>query len=187
MLALDISSVAVGWAFFVNGELRQHGKYLQEGEGHGPKMHAFMHWLMDMFVRLEPTQVVLEAPFHGRNSNAFAVLQLYRAVAMLAHMEVFSRELPAVNQIPAHLIKRVLGLSRPQVPKKDQHSANKRAVCELINQLYETRFQFIESDSAKNTSSDDVADAVAVGHVWHALWVEELPPEAPKRRRRRRS
>jgi Holliday junction resolvasome RuvABC endonuclease subunit len=167
LLALDVSSRAVGWALFEHNKLLTYGKYEHVGDAHGEKLHNYLEWLAALFAEVHPTSVAVEAAFQGRHRNAFAVLTLYRAALLVAHMRTYGRELPDKNQIPPHLIKRVLA-----VPK-GTHTENKARVVAVINQLYGTAFRFDAArpdDKARN--DDDIADAVAVGHAWCALWAE---------------
>lgn len=174
LLAFDVSSVCVGWSLFCDGKLTEHGKYLQAGKGHGERLSAFTDWAHTMFKKYKPTTVAVEAPFQGRHRYAFAVLSMYRAALLIAHWEAFGVELAAENQIPAHTIKKTLGVEK--APTKDpakRHAFNKQVVIEEINRLYQTRFRYVGDDAAKRKSDDDIADAVAVGHAWYALHAPE--------------
>jgi Holliday junction resolvasome RuvABC endonuclease subunit len=170
VLALDPSSVCVGWAIYEHGKLKDFGRYLQVGREHGERLINYIFWLQELFNRVKPTTVVYEAPFQGRHRNAFAVLSMYRGAIIAAHFDVFGRELADRNAIPAHLIKRVLG-----VPK-GTHDENKKAVIEVINKKHGLSLKWATGDTKKQKSQDDVADAIAVGDVYHAL--HEANPEA---------
>lgn len=164
LLAFDVSSKAVGFAEFWQGALVGHGKYEHVGDGHGERLVNYLDWLAKLFAARTPTAIAVEAPFQGRHRYAFAVLTLYRAALLVGAFRYQGTELPDENQIPAHLIKRVL-----DVPK-GTHTENKAAVVELINALYDTQFRFDPTRAAnKSVNDDDVADAVAVGHAWYAL------------------
>lgn len=170
VLAFDVSSVCVGWSLFVDGRLHDYGKYLQVGQGHGERLVRYLQWLREVFDTLKPTAVTVEAPYQSRNPVSYAVLTLYRAALLMAHVWYFGRELPDNAQLPAYLVKRGLGVERAMAKDRDKrHAENKKLVIEEINRLYDTRFRYVDGDAKKKKSEDDIADAVAVGHVWLAL------------------
>jgi Holliday junction resolvasome RuvABC endonuclease subunit len=170
LLAFDVSSVCVGWTLFVNGKLAQSGKYLQRGEGHGERLITYAAWLRRLFDDLAPSAVAVEAPYQGRNPVSFAVLTLYRAALLMVHFNYFHRELPDNGQVPAYMVKRVLGVERAKSTNREKrHEENKRIVVDEINRLYDTNFRFVAEDKKKTKTEDDIADAVAVAHVWLAL------------------
>jgi Holliday junction resolvasome RuvABC endonuclease subunit len=174
LLAIDFSSSCTGWAYFESGRLRSSGKNRMDGKSHSEKLAGFLDWAVKLFSDLKPSEVALEKPFQGRHANAYGVLSMYKAVLMLAHWKVFGRPFPEENQLPAHVIKKALGVPKSKEKTTDKrHTDNKRAVIKVINGLYGTAFKFSED----KRSEDDIADAVAVGHVWYALHVDNQDPE----------
>lgn len=161
VLALDISSVMVGWAVFENGELTRHGKFAQQGDDHGEKLAAFRLWLLATFRQAAPDIVVYERPFAGRRRNAFAVLQLYVAALVIAHWEHYKREIQPAESVPAREVKR-----RNRMRKGANHEANKRIAVLLANRLYGLRLKYKSNDKRKTVSQDDVADAILLGRAW---------------------
>lgn len=142
-----------------------------QGKSHDERLANYADFMTGLFKEYEPTEVAFEAPFQGRHRNAFAVLSMYKAVIHMVHWRVLGRALPEANQLPAHLIKKVLGVPHIKAGNtEERHAANKRAVVKLINSLYGTAFLYVDSDEkGKQKSEDDIADAVAVGHVWYHL------------------
>lgn len=163
LLALDPSSVAVGWAYFEAGSLKNYGRFLQIGREHGERLLNFHAWLTDLFTELNPTTVTFEAPFQGRHRNAFGVLSMYKGAILSAHFDVFGNELADRNRLPAHIVKRAMGLP------KGTHEQNKKAGVEWVNKRHKLTLRYIHEDTKKTRSQDDIADAIAVGDVWHAL------------------
>lgn len=171
LLALDFSSACTGWAYFQSGRLKEYGKYRLLGKTHSEKLHGFLNWVLTQYQKYPITSVTFEAPYHRHRANVFGVLSMYRAVLLLAHWDVWARPFPEENQLPAHLIKKTLGI----LPLKggttaQRHDANKRMMVKTINSLYGTSFHFVVgTEKGKRTSDDDIADAVAVGHTWYTL------------------
>jgi Holliday junction resolvasome RuvABC endonuclease subunit len=172
LLAFDFSSACTGFAYFESGTLKDHGKHVMSGKSHSEKLNGFLHWVIATMRQYKPTAVAFEAPFQGRHANAYGVLSMYKGVVLSAHWHVFETPFPDENQIPAHIIKKVLGMPKAKgATTAERHTANKRMVIKLINGLYGTSFQYSDPES-KRKSEDDVADAVAVGHAWYALHVD---------------
>lgn len=165
MLALDVSGTCVGWAFFEDRKLTRYGRRRQEGPGHGQRLAGYHDWLLELFTELAPTVVVVEAPFQGRFKKAFAVLSLYRGILLAAYHRHFGVELEPEYELPARLIKRVLDM-----PDGLTHDEHKAAMVAEINSRYGTRFRFYPNDRTKLRSEDDIADAIAVGEAWFALY-----------------
>jgi Holliday junction resolvasome RuvABC endonuclease subunit len=168
VLCLDVSSKCVGWAVFQDGELAQHGRYLQEGVGHGERLFHFHGWLLAMLSELEPTQLIYEAPYSGRMRFTFGVLSRYAGMVDAAHFQFFSEEIPSDNAVPAHLVKRAIGAR-----KGASHTDNKRIVLNMVNQVFGLSLKFKENDATKKVSQDDEADAIALGWAWLTLYRPE--------------
>ena len=88
---------------------------------------------------------------------------MYKGAILAAHWDVLGYELADRNRLPAHIIKRAMGLP------KGTHDENKRAAVEYINKRFGLSLRYVQSDAKKTRSQDDEADAIAVGDVWHAL------------------
>lgn len=161
ILALDTSSVCIGWAVFDEGELIKSGRYRIDGTGHGEKLVAFRGWLAKMLVEWKPAQLVYERPFAGRRRHAFGVLSLYVAVLAIAHWEFFGTEIPDANSVPAREVKR-----RNKMRKGTSHDQNKKIGVLLANQLYGLSLKFKSNDKTKKVSEDDRADAILLGRAW---------------------
>lgn len=172
MLALDVSSKCVGWALFIDGELAQHGKYVQQGDAHGEKLSTFRAWVLKLCREVEPTQLVYEAPYSGRMRNTFGVLSRYAGIVELCHFEHFHSELPPANAVPAHQVKKAIGAS-----KGKSHEENKRIVLLLVNQVFGLALKYKANDTTKKVSQDDEADAIALGWAWHVLYRGEEEDE----------
>lgn len=158
LLALDVSSVCVGWALFRGLSPVAHGKYLHKGKAHGQKLAEFEDWLTSILDKEDPEVLVVEAPYAGRRRYAFGVLMMYYGVVQMAHMRWRKHELPNEHRIAAHQVKRLLNL-----PKGATHTARKIIALERINQLYGMSFVFSEN---KKNSDDDTADSMAVARAY---------------------
>jgi len=158
MLALDVSSVCVGWALFHGAKLRSFGKYLQQGKAHGEKLAEFEDWLLQMLDQTDPEILVVEAPYAGRRRFAFGVLMMYYGIVQMAHLRWKGFELPDEHRVAAHQVKRLLDL-----PKGATHTDRKIVALERINTMYGLSLVFSEN---KKHSDDDTADAIAVGHAY---------------------
>src|SRR6476620_1068905 len=101
VLALDSSSVAVGWSLTLNGRLHSCGTYRQEGTDHGERLMNFQRWLFAFVQEQGPTHVIYEVPYPGRQKLTFGVLQLYISVILGVHFECFGYEVPEHGRVTA--------------------------------------------------------------------------------------
>jgi len=161
LVALDLSSVCVGYAVFDDRKLVGKGKYRQQGKDHGEKLLNFRGWLLRLLKRTHPQHVVFEAPYAGRRRFTYGVLMLYVGVVLACHFEVFEQEVPAQNRIQPNVVKRTLKMA-----KGDDHEDRKRLMVDEINKLYDLKLRFKPNDKTKAVSDDDIADAIAVGRTW---------------------
>ena len=167
VLALDSSSRACGWSVFDDGKLAGYGHYRQQGKGHAERLVNFRLWLLDMFARWAPAEVVYEVPFQSRNSHAFGVLTKYVAAIEIAHFEYKGEEVPEENAIVAHAVKKAIKAPKPQTGKKKTHDANKKIVLLMVNEHFGLNLKFKANDTTKSVSQDDDADAIALNWAWH--------------------
>jgi Holliday junction resolvasome RuvABC endonuclease subunit len=159
--------VCVGWALFTEaGVLHSYGKWIAPKSGHGERLWAFQVWLCDFISSQAPKDVAVEWPFHGARRNAYGVLMQYCAMVLVSYAQMFSRELPDANRIPAPVVKRVLGFARSTVAKGKRYDDNKRRVIRWANLTYGLRLRFVKNDTTKKRTQDDIADAIAVGAAW---------------------
>lgn len=165
VLALDTSSKCVGWAVFDDGRLLQHGRYVQQGKGHGQRLASFRTWTLALLQEFAPEQLVYEAPYAGRMRNTFGVLSKYAGVVESCHYEHFSREIPPANAVAAHLVKKAIGATKGR-----SHEENKKIVVLLVNQVFGLGLKYTQNDATKKTSQDDEADAIALNWAWHLLY-----------------
>lgn len=172
VLALDVSSRCAGWSVFVDGNLTQHGRYVQVGTGHGQRLSNFRTWILAMLTEFTPTQLVYEAPYAGRMRNTFGVLSKYAGVVELCHFEHFGQEIPPANAVPAHLVKKSINAK-----KGKSHEENKKIVVLMVNQRYSLALKYKGNDANKTTSQDDEADAIALNWAWHVLYRDEAQIE----------
>lgn len=164
LLALDISSVCVGWSLWDDGRLLEFGRYRQQGAEHGEKLVNFQQWLVDTFDTLDPDHVAFEAPYAGRRRHTFAVLSMYCAVVLMVHFERTGFEVPEENRVAAHQVKR-----RLQVRKGASHTENKKIMVQWANETFGLSLSFDVKDKTKRKSQDDEADAIAVGYAWYLI------------------
>ncbi len=163
VVALDISSVCVGYSIHEDGRLLKHGRYRLRAKGHGEKLGKFRKWLLRLLRKYNPSDVVIEKPFpKGRISHTYHVLSMYEAIAVDAHFVVLQYEMPAENKIFAHEVKRIMG-----VKKGANHADNKYIMVQAVNQMFGLSLKYVDKDSKKVKSQDDVADAIALGYAWH--------------------
>lgn len=160
MLALDVSSVAVGWAVFDGQELGEYGKYRQEGKEHGEHLMHFGAWLLEVLAAYKPDYMVVEMPYAGRRRYTYGVLMMYFGAVIRAHFEHFGFEMPTEDRVAAHAVKRLL-----EMPKGSDHENRKRMMVNEINWLYGLNLKFKAKDKTKKVSDDDIADAIAVGRA----------------------
>lgn len=161
VLAIDSSSTCVGYAVFDGELLVAYGKYIQVGDDHGEKLAGFRHWLIEQYVKYEPHEVVFEAPYSGRRRFTYAILSYYVATILESHFSHFGIELPKVNKVAAHMVKKL-----NQMPKSASHEGNKKQAVLLANQLYSLGLKYKTNDKTKKVSDDDVADAILLGRAW---------------------
>lgn len=163
ILCLDVSSAIVGWAVFNNGLLDDAGAYVQRGDAHPEKLAHFRVWLRKMLVATKPDQLVFEAPYPGRNRNAFKVLSWYIGVVMCAYYEHFRAALPEGNAVAAHSVKRVL-----KMPKGRSHEENKKLSVLEVNRLYGLDLSLTDND---------LSDAIQLGRAWILINRPDLAAE----------
>jgi Holliday junction resolvasome RuvABC endonuclease subunit len=161
ILALDISSVCVGWALFEGQVLVNWGKYVQVGKHHGQRLFGFYQWLHQICKTHQPSRVIAEAVYPGRSKNAFGVLKMYQAILMAFHFARYRCEMAPDQLITPAVVKRIVG-----VPKGSTHEDRKRAMVKHINKSFGLRLRFKANDRTKKVSDDDIADAIAVGSAW---------------------
>lgn len=141
--------------------LVDYGKYVQAGDDHGEKLCGFRTWLLEQYEKYQPDEVVFEAPYSGRRRFTFAVLSYYVSTIIESHFSYFGTELPKVNKVAAHAVKKL-----NQMPKAASHEGNKKQAVLLANQLYALGLKYKNNDKTKKVSDDDVADAVLLGRAW---------------------
>lgn len=124
-------------------------------------MLEFAAWLRTMLQSHQPDELVVEKPYAGPMRNTFGVLMMYVAVVLLVHFEYRSAELPRINFMLPHLVKKSFRL-----PKGSSHEARKRTMVETINARYGLSLVFKPGDKTKRISEDDTADAIALGDAW---------------------
>jgi hypothetical protein len=168
LLALDVSSVCVGWAVFQNGVPTTQGKFHPKGKEHGCKLASFLYWLQRTFSRVTPTDIAVELPYPGRN-RGYGILQMYFGILVAAHYRWRKCELPDNSGIPASQVKH-----RLKVKSGKSHGDNKQIMVNRINELYGLSLVYVAKDREKKKSQDDVADAIAVGRTWLLLYKPEL-------------
>lgn len=187
VLGLDISSRFVGWALFEDLEPVAHGLLKLGSGGHGQRMTEYHEYLLQLFDRCKPTDVVLELPFAGRRRKTYGILIQYIAITLLAYYQHFGLELPDENKLQAREIKHLL-----RVPRGDNHDENKELMVDLINSMFRTSFRFDAYDTKKAFSEDDIADAYAVVWAWllkykHVASEPATTTTTKKKRKRRKT
>lgn len=181
LLALDVSSSTVGWAFFRDGVPEQRGKFHPEGATHDEKLHSFRLWLTSTFNTLRPTSMVIEDPYLGRNKHAY-VLLYYLAVFLDFHVEVFGRPTRSgIDRIGPRVVKLLL-----KMPKLKDYNARKKQAVTLANSLYGLHLRYKANDRMKLISDDDVADAILLGRVRLIVEANGPKPVRVKTAKRRR-
>ena len=183
VLALDTSSTCVGWAVFDNGSLVQHGRFVQQGHGHGEKMTNFRLWILGMLAEFRPTHLIYEAPYRGRNGSIFGLLSKYAGVVDAAAFEFFQAELAPECVVPAKDVKRAIGApkvlpgrgKRKRKSSDEQHSQNKRVVLTMVNERFGLGLKYEKNDKTKKVSQDDEADAIALNWAWHLMYRSPEP------------
>lgn len=161
ILALDVSSVCVGFSVFEGKRLSKYGKYVQQGKEHGERLAHFDEWLTEQFSKFVPQQVIIEMPYSGRRRFTFGVLMMYFAIVISAFYRWAGYEMPKANRITASMVKR-----RMRMEKGSSHAERKRMMVEKINEVYGLALKFKATDKHKKVSDDDIADAIAVARAW---------------------
>lgn len=156
-LGLDVSSKQVGFAVFHDTTLASYGKFQPKGTHHGAKLKSFYDFLLSLFQTEQPDDVILEMPFR---SGSYGVLSMYIGVVLMAHADVLDRDLPDCQRMRSVDVKRALHL-----PLKQSHTQHKRNMLKRMNSLYGLRLRF-RKHTKRSTSDDDIADAIALVHVW---------------------
>jgi Holliday junction resolvasome RuvABC endonuclease subunit len=164
VVGLDVSSVCVGYAVFDDDELVAYGKYHQLGEEHGEKMVAFQGWLTTLLKEFTPDCFVVEQPYPGQRRHTYGVLSMYVGLVLMAHWAHYRAEMPKKHRVPAHRVKRLLG-----VPKGQTHAENKEIMVAEINRRYGTGLRYRRTDTSRHSTDDDVADAIALVAAWREI------------------
>lgn len=157
---------------FDDGQLIQHGRFIQQGKGHGQKLATFRQWVLQMLTEFAPEQLIYEAPYSGRMRNTFGILSRYAGIVECCQYEHFGCELPPPNAVAAHMVKKAIGAK-----KGKSHEDNKKIVTLLVNQVFGLSLKYKEHDTTKKISQDDEADAIALNWAWHVLYRGEAEPE----------
>lgn len=172
ILALDTSSVAVGWSIFTNGGLRDHGVYRHVGESHDEKMFHFHGWLLAMLAEHEPNEVIYEAPYSGARSFTFPVLVRYVVVVEMAAYFHYRTPMEKRCKVPAKQVKKWIGAK-----KGKNHEENKKIVLLMVNQEFGLSLKYKSNDKTKKVSQDDEADAIALNWAYHLMNTTDAPIE----------
>jgi Holliday junction resolvasome RuvABC endonuclease subunit len=161
LLALDVSSVTVGWAVFDDSALLRFGKWHPPGDDgtHAERLSNYLHWLELMLEEWDVDLLVVERPYSARNRKAFFVLSRYFGVAEIAHWRYFAAELPDEQSIQPKAVKDELGAVRDGLT----YEGRKKLMVDIVNDLYDLHLKY---KPRSKQSDDDVADAIAVGHAW---------------------
>jgi Holliday junction resolvasome RuvABC endonuclease subunit len=160
LVALDVSSKAVGWAVFRDGEPTAYGCFRPEGPrdgGHGEKLASYEHWLLHLLSEENPDRLVIESPYVGRNPVTFGKLSMYYGVGLNVHHRFYGYELPPEQSLTPSVVKTILNASCEKL-KYDQRK--ERMVC-YMNDVYGFGLKY-----KANNGADDIADALAVGRAW---------------------
>jgi len=158
VLALDVSSVCVGWALFDGPVPVQYGKFRVPGKDHGERLAHYFEWLLATVAQLGPDDLIVEAPYPG---GSYGVLMQYYGVTLQCYWRWKQAEMPQANRVAAAQIKRLL-----KMPKGSDHDARKQMMVEAVNRWYGLALQYKRNDKSKAVSDDDIADAFAVMRAW---------------------
>ena len=162
VLALDVSSTCTGWVVFRGKKHHSYGKFSPKGKSHGEKLTAFRTWLLQLIRKHAPDHVVVEAPWPGRNRNAYKVLTMYAGVVEQVHWEVLGEPLPDEHKFPPNHIKKIMAVSKGKT-----YEDRKRKMVRKMNELHGLNLKFSKK---KASTEDDIADAFAVATTYLILY-----------------
>jgi hypothetical protein len=169
VLALDIASSS-GFAFGVEGEVIQYGKYTPDTDKPiGKRLLDFSKWLSRLLNRLPATPdiVVIELPYlaNGRTKNVltFSVLTKYIGIAQ--------REVWRVLQTDCVFMTSREVKTKLRLPSVKSHPERKKQMIRRVNKLLGLDLQYVSGRSRKaKRSDDDMADAIG---LLLAYWIKE--------------
>lgn len=170
-IGLDTSSKCIGWALFEGTRLLKYGKIQLKGESHGQRLLQAYSELHDLFKASNSDAVFVEMPYR---SSSYGILMWYIASVLLAHYAAYGRELPKQNMLQSKSVKAVMGVEAGK-----NHDHNKKIMVAKVNEQFGLSLKFTPKDKDKKVSTDDIADAIAVG--WTGIQ-KDLAANEPRRR-----
>jgi hypothetical protein len=176
ILGLDTSSTCVGYALYEGPVPVVWGRYVVEGKDHGEKLYNFALFIRQLITELKPDEVLYEQPFAGRRRNTFGILMQYVAHVRSVYWAQAGKEIPEINRVPAHMIKKVL-----RMPRGEDHEDNKRLAVDEVNAVYGHLgicLTYKKDDKKKTDSEDDTADAIQLVRAWIRINAPEWEEEA---------
>lgn len=175
VLGLDVSSKTAGWCLFQNGQLHTYGKFHPPGvaKRHGERLEGYQNWLAEMLETHQPDHVVVELPYPGPRRSAYGVLMQYFGILQATYYRWSGQEHPETCWMTPRLVKQIL-----KVRAGVSYETRKRLMVLLMNRMYKLSLRYKPKDGGK-VSDDDIADAIALTHVWHMLRSRHPSQEVP--------
>jgi Holliday junction resolvasome RuvABC endonuclease subunit len=174
-LAFDVAGSATGWAFGVNRQLLNWGKYISNvRQSRGQRLYEFACWLDELLQKYQPDVVLIEKPFLGRNSNVLANLSRFTAIVEMQVYETLDLKLDSAWFIDPKVVKKLLKVKKSVRKRnmKEKHADNKRLMVQRINKLYGLKLRYKKGKS-KKYNDDDIADSIALLHAWWLIQSKE--------------
>lgn len=153
----------MGWAYFEQGTVVEYGKYNPAGRDHfhGAKLAAFREWLLELLDKYQPTHVVVEAPYRGRNGKTYGILSMYYGVVLATYFAWSGTELHKDYTVQPRQVKLTL-----QWPARTDYEERKRQAVEWANRTFNLNLRFKADDKRARVSDADIADAIALVTAW---------------------
>lgn len=152
ILALDISSVSTGYAFFDNTQLIEYDSIItSKWKRHSERLYHFEQKIDYLLQKYSPDFVIAEDIYKGRNVKTHKILSLYHGIAYKLCFN-YTKDDPIVlysGEIRSSLSKAY------NVSLKKKGVKDKLLTFDFINKLLNLNFTFEEHN--------DITDAIAIG------------------------
>jgi len=162
VLSLDISSRSTGHAVFKNGKLlkRSLGTIATKAKTHGERLEFFEESLWALIDKYQPTLIVVEDIWYGRNLKTFRILSYYHGIVHKVSWQ-HNNELPLIlgTSEVRSLIGQEFDINLMPSKKIRLQMGIEKTSKELTFDFIKNKFKF--KDYVFKTHND-ITDAVAI-------------------------
>lgn len=159
ILALDISSVSTGYAFYKKGKLKDKGVLVMSKiKRHSERLSFFNEEIVKLVEKFSPEMIAVEDIYKGRNPKTHKVLALYHGIVYKLSYDFFDSD--PIVMYPSE-IRSILSDEFDVVLKK-KGVKDKELTFDFIKKHFNLESYTFKKDN-------DITDAIAIGLAVEAL------------------